>query len=163
MTKRSLQWLATLLGLVAIALAPAPAAADVDFGVRAGFYDDADSGFVGAELLTGITGRWFFNPNVEFVLVDDGTLWTLNGDAHYDLPTSSELAFWVGGGPAVIFRDLDPPRNCPRCEGVDETDFGLNLLGGVGMKRGGIRPYAQGKVVISDDTEAVLGVGLRFH
>jgi hypothetical protein len=162
MTKRSLQRALTT-AVAAIAMAPAPAAADVDFGVRGGFYDDADAGFVGFELLTALSGQWFLNPNLEYVFVDEGSLWTLNGDVHYDLPTRSDFAVWLGGGPAVIFQEIDPPRNCPRCEGVDETDFGLNLLGGIGMKRGGIRPYAQGKVILSDDTEAVLAVGLRFH
>ena len=163
MAKRSLQrTVGVALGLAAAALLPAPAAAEIDFGVRGGFYDDADAGFLGAELLTDVTGRWFFNPNLEVVLVDVGTLATLNGDVHYDIPATGDLTFWLGGGPAVIFQETDPPRNCRNCEGVDETDFGLNLLAGVGLERGGLRPYAQAKVTLSDDTEAVLAVGLRF-
>ena len=102
-------------------------------------------GLLSAELLTDVTGRWFFNPNLEVVLVDDGTLATLNGDVHYDIPATGDLTFWLGGGPAVIFQEIDPPRNCRNCEGVDETDFGLNLLAGVGIERGGLRPYAQAK------------------
>lgn len=148
--------------LVVAPIVAAPAAADIDFGIRGGVYDDANAGFVGAELLTGVTGRWFFNPNVEYVFVDNGSLWTLNADAHYDFPSRNGLALWAGGGPAVIFREVDPPRGCPRCQGVDETDIGLNLLGGVGLVRGGVRPYLQGKLVLADDNEAVLAVGLRF-
>ena len=138
------------------------AAAEVDFGVRGGVYDDAEAAFIGAEVLMDITGRWFFNPNLEYVFVDDGSLWTLNADAHYDFPSRDGVALWAGGGPAVIFRETDPPRGCRRCEGDDETDIGLNLLGGIGLVRGGVRPYLQGKVLLSDDTEAVLAVGLRF-
>ena len=148
--------------IVAVTLAATPAAA-VDFGVRGGVYDDADAGFIGGELLMGVTGRWFFNPNLEYVFVDDGSLWTLNADVHYDFPSRDGLALWAGGGPAVIFRETDPPRSCPRCEGDDETDIGLNLLGGVGLIRGSMRPYLQGKLILSDGTEASLAVGLRFH
>ena len=37
-------------------------------------------------------------------------------------------------------------------------------LGGVGFtKRGPIRPYVQGKVILSDNTEAAIAVGLRFY
>jgi hypothetical protein len=151
--------MASAVALGVLFLLPAPAAADVDFGVRAGFYSDADAGFLGFELLTDITRRWFFNPNLEYVFVDDGSLWTLNGDVHYDLQTGSPLAVWVGGGPAIIFSEVDLPRG--RSE--SETDVGVNLLAGVGAKRGALRPYAQGKVVISDNTEAVVAVGLRFY
>lgn len=149
--------LSLVAAVVALALAAAtPARAEVDFGIRGGFYDDADSGFVGADLLMGVSGPWFFNPNFEYVFVDDGSLWTLNGDVHYDFPRQGNVALWAGAGPAVIFRD----PGCRRCD--DETDFGLNLLGGVGLVRGGVRPYLQGKVILSDDTEAVLAIGLRF-
>ena len=42
--------------------------------------------------------------------------------------------------------------------------MGLNLLGGVGFGKGqALRPYIQGKVILSNDTEAVLAVGVRFH
>ncbi|HEX9800930.1 MAG TPA: hypothetical protein VGC00_12250, partial [Thermoanaerobaculia bacterium] len=58
---------AALLALVAV-----PAAAQVDFGVRAGAYlEDADP-FVGLELLTRMgSSEWFFNPNLEFVFADE--------------------------------------------------------------------------------------------
>ncbi len=45
-----------------------------------------------------------------------------------------------------------------------QTDVGLNLLAGIGFwKRGAVRPYVQGKVTISDNTEASIGFGVRFH
>ena len=146
-------------GFFLMFLVPAVAGAvDVDFGVRAGLYSDADAGFLGGELLTGVTRNWFFNPNLEYVFVDDGSLYTLNLDAHYDLTTRSPYSLWVGGGPAVIFSDLD----CRFCD--SETDIGLNLLGGIGFwNRQAIRPYVQGKVTLSDNTEASIAFGLRFH
>jgi opacity protein-like surface antigen len=146
-------------------LAPALARAEIDFGVRGGLYSDADAGFLGVELLTGLPVRsWFFNPNFEYVFVDDGSLYTLNLDAHYDLRTGAPFTVWLGGGPAVIFSEIDPPFGCRRCESDSETNLGLNLLGGVGFwPRQAIRPYVQGKVTLSDNTEASIAFGLRFH
>jgi len=63
---------------------------------------------------------------------------------------------WLGGGPALIFHEPDNPRR------DSNTDVGANLFAGIGLKRSGVRPYVQGKVIFSDDTEAVLAVGLRF-
>jgi hypothetical protein len=150
-------------GAVAVAylfLVPTGARAEVDFGVRAGLYSDADAGFIGGELLWGVTRQWYFNPNLEYVFVDDGDLYTVNLDAHYDFNTGNPFYVWAGGGPAFIFQGADD--DCRRCE--DETDIGLNLLGGVGFGKGqALRPYIQGKVTISDETEAAIAVGIRFH
>jgi hypothetical protein len=52
----------------------------------------------------------------------------------------------------------DPDR--PRAE--RETDIGLNVLAGLGWKGASVVPYVQGKVVLADDTEAVLAFGVRF-
>lgn len=149
--------LALALGIVSVL--SAPARADVDWGLRAGVYDDADEPFVGGELLVDVWQRWFFNPNLEVVLVDDGSLVTLNGDVHYDFPLDAPFAVWAGGGPAVIF--IEPDDDCRRCE--DETDIGLNLLAGAGLQRGAVRPYVQGKVILADDREVSLAIGVRFH
>jgi hypothetical protein len=45
--------------------------------------------------------------------------------------------------------------------GRRDTDLGLNLLFGLGLK-GNVVPYVQGKVIVSDDTEFVIGIGVRF-
>ncbi|HYH47352.1 MAG TPA: hypothetical protein VEG34_16855 [Thermoanaerobaculia bacterium] len=146
--------------VLSLLLTPAQAAADTDFGVRGGLYTDSSSGFVGVELLTGITDRWFFNPNAEYVFVDDGDLATINLDAHYDLPLRAAADVWLGGGLAVVFSDLDRPG---RRDDDSETDIGVNLLAGIGfLRREAVRPYVQGKILIADETEAVIAVGVRF-
>jgi len=152
---------AGLTALAAVSI-PSPAAAQVDFGVRGGVYTDIEEGFLGAELIMPVTGQWFFNPNIEYVFVDPGSLWTLNGDFHYDFAQSGNITFWAGGGPAILFRDFDDDRRGRR-DDDEETDFGANLLAGLGATRGAIRPYGQVKVILSDDTEAVLAVGVRFY
>jgi hypothetical protein len=160
--KRLLFAAAAVLALAAFS-APAPAEAQIDLDLRAGIYTDVEEAFIGAGILTGVTGNWYFNPNVEYVFVDPGSLWTLNGDFHYDFLQEGNWSFWAGAGPAIIFRDFDDDgRRGRRGDDDSETDFGANLLAGVGMVRGTVRPYGQVKVVLSDDTEAVLAVGVRF-
>ena len=157
-TTLRLSFVVTALSMAVMSLAARPAAADVDVGVRGGYYTDAEEGFLGVDLLMQIQDtRWFFNPNIEYVFVDPGDLATLNLDVHYDLDTDNDdLYIWLGGGPAIIFRDDAHPR------GDDETDLGLNLLGGVGWQLESIVPYVQAKAIIADDNEVVLAVGVRF-
>ena len=60
---------------------------------------------------------------------------------------------WAGAGLGVLYTNPEV--------GDSNTDVGLNLLFGVGLK-GHVVPYVQGKVIVSEDTAFVLGVGLRF-
>ncbi len=148
-------WTLLTLGFL---LAAGPAAADgFDFGLRGGIYTDESDAFVGAELLTRIGhGEWFFNPNVELVFVDRGDLATLNFDFHYDFRVQGPVYLWAGGGPALVFRNPD--------RGDDETDGALNLLAGIGFKlrNSSVRPYIQGKAILSDETEGSIAFGIRF-
>lgn len=160
--RHALKALCVALPLALAFLIAAPAEA-VDFGVRAGLYTDQSDGFVGGELLFPLSPRWYFNPNVEWVFVDNGDLFTVNGDFHYDFNVDFDGFVWAGAGAALIVEDHDPPRRRDRGDGDDaETDVGLNLLGGVGWDVEGFTPYVQGKVIVSDDSEAVVAVGLRF-
>ncbi|HSL85069.1 MAG TPA: hypothetical protein VLF66_20025 [Thermoanaerobaculia bacterium] len=157
-SRKRLSLAAAALTVFAAVLAPAPAEAQIDLDLRAGLYTDVEEAFIGAGILTAVTGNWYFNPNVEYVFVDRGSLWTLNGDFHYDFAQRTNWTFWAGAGPALIFRDFDDRRR----RDDSETDFGVNLLAGVGMVRGAVRPYGQFKIILSDDTEAVVALGLRF-
>jgi hypothetical protein len=150
--------LALALALVVTGICAEPASAEWDFGLRGGYYTDAEELFLGLEALTPIGDTsWWFNPNVEFVFVDPGDLWTLNLDFHYDFDTDDRDTYlWAGGGPAVVFRDRGGPSD------DDETDAGLNLLAGVGWQLEAIVPYLQGKILLSDDSEAAIVLGVRF-
>lgn len=157
--RRTIQGLCVALCLAA-ALAAVPAEA-VDFGVRTGIYTDQSDAFLGGELLFQLAPRWFLNPNLEWVFVEDGDLFTLNGDVHYDFDVDFDGYVWAGGGVALISSDVDDDRP-PRDDDDGDTDVGLNVLAGVGWRAGGLTPYVQGKVIVADETEAVLAVGLRF-
>ena len=154
-TLRLLTFAATAI-LAALAIPDARAQVDPDF--RAGIYTDGSNGFVGGGVLwdMGNKGRWYANPNLEYVLVDNGDFFTVNADVHYDLDVETPFFVWVGGGPALLFADSD--------EGDDdsETDFGLNLLAGIGAREGSVRPFGQVKLIVADDSQLVFAVGLRF-
>lgn len=137
-------------------LCAAPAAAQpFVWGVRAGVYTDADAGFVGGEALTAIAPSWYFDPNLEVAFAGGRDVVTANGDFHYGFLRDRPYYVWAGAGPAFIHRTTD-------ADGRDNA-FGLNLIGGIGWKNvQKVQPYTQLKVTLSDRTEAVLAVGLRF-
>jgi len=123
------------------------------FGVRTGFYTDVDEPFIGIEGLFGLGHHVYLNPNFEYVFTEDPHYMTFNADFHYDFPTRSRAYVWAGAGLGVLYTNPEV--------GDSNTDVGLNLLFGVGLK-GHVVPYVQGKVIVSEDTAFVLGVGLRF-
>ena len=161
-TKRirsSVHALSTLGSLLrAVWCAPAVSAADVDFGVRGGVDADEEQPFVGGEVLFGMDSnqQWFGNPNVEHVFLDDGGLTSYSFDFHYDFPRGQSYSWWAGAGPTLLHRDSDVSSQS------DSNDAGVNLLVGVGATQGKVRPYGQFKVVVSDDTAAIAGLGIRF-
>ena len=143
-----------VFGLTLLAvLASGATASAVDVGVRFGLYTEVDEPFAGIELITRVANRVYFNPNFEWVFVEGFDYYTLNGDFHYDLPTHSNLFVWLGAGLGLVRVDFD---------GADDTDAALNVLAGVGVRAGGTVPYVQAKVIVKDDSEFVIGVGLRF-
>jgi hypothetical protein len=104
---------------------PAAAQAEPRFGVRFGYYTEAEAAFLGAEMLFRIVPDIYFNPNVEAVFVDDGHSFTINGDFHYDFLSGRRTFVWLGAGLGVVSSHPEEPA-----EG--ETDVGLNLLAGIG-------------------------------
>ena len=143
-----------VITLAAVALGPRPAAAIIDTDVRAGVYSDMSAVSLGGGLLSSMGSRWYFNPNIEAAFGDNGNLMTLNGDFHYDFAVERPVSVYLGGGPAVLFAHPD---------GSDSrADIGLNLLGGVAGMHGDVRPFAQIKGVMSDNSEVALMGGIRF-
>lgn len=134
----------------------ARAGADTRFGLRGGYYTDAEGAFVGVELLTRIASRVYLNPNIEYVFVDNVKYSTWNADFHYDLPTHGSTFVWLGAGLALLVFDPDGPDN-------SSTDVGANFLAGVGFKSGSVIPYFQVKAIAKEGSgEVALAFGLRF-
>lgn len=155
--RQSAGWVA-VLGCAVLAAAcglGTASAAGVDGDIRGGYYFDSERAHIGGGIVTSMSrdGRWYLNPNLELALSDGSDLFALSGDFFYTFPTSPGTMFWLGGGPALLIED----------SAVDsETSAGLNILGGVGGRRGDIRPFGQFKAVLSDNSEVVLTGGIRF-
>ena|SRR5436305_6580364 len=166
MGERQSFWTLAALGLAALLVCPAGAQAATDIGFRAGGYSgDSDGAFIGIELLTHLSGGWYLNPNLDYVFADRGSLTALSVDVHYDFRTHAPYYFWLGGGPSILYRQFDRTE-LERRIGVSgsQSDFGVNLLAGLGWGKGqAFRPYVQGKVVLSNQSEASIAVGLRIH
>jgi len=129
------------------------AEAQTRFGVRGGVYLDQDDPFVGAHVVHKIQRGWMFNPNFEYVFVEPGSMFTINADLHYDLPSRSSTVFWLGGGLGISHFSVRDFNN---------TDTGLNLLMGASFGRRGAIPFVQVKVRVADDSQLVLGGGVTF-
>ena len=147
--------LVVLMPVVAFILlgSATPARAD-RIGVRAGVYTKLDKPFVGVEALFRLTDSVYLNPNVEYVFIDNDTFLTFNADFHYDFHTHGRGYVWAGGGLAVLYEDPKGPVR-------SSNDVGANVLFGVGLK-GEVIPYVQAKLILKEDTEFVVGFGLRF-
>jgi hypothetical protein len=151
----------TRLTLAFAALLPlaATSAQAADFGIRGGVYafkDAPDKPFVGAELLFHAGDSIYFNPNVEYVFVDNGRYWTFNADAHWDLPTHGTPYIWLGGGLAIVLADPEGPAE-------SDTSAHANLLAGIGFRtEGRVVPYIQVKLITGDPNTFVAAAGIRF-
>jgi hypothetical protein len=142
--------LSVVLALSAVAV-PARAA---DLDLRAGAYVDVEKPFVGVGLLSHTGRSIYFNPNVEYVFVDSGTLATGNFDAHYDLPMGHDSPYvWIGGGLALVYSKPDG--------GDSDLKPRANILAGIGLHGHGSVPYVQAKYITGLDTW-VLAAGIRF-
>jgi hypothetical protein len=125
-------------------------------GVRAGQYTDMDNFFLGGEFISRFGRNLYFVPNAEYVFVDRGTYLTFNFDLHYRFHTGSPLFFWAGGGLGFLY--FNPPGH-----GDSNNDLGANLVFGAGIKTSGsFYPYFQGKLILGDNDEFVIGGGIRF-
>lgn len=146
------------LAVVGLSLVAAPrnAMATVVGDVRAGVYPDADAVSVGGGVLApvGQSGHWFFNPNLEVAMGDSRDIVAMSGDFHYDFAEQGSASFWMGGGPALLVTD--------RTSGSSDTDLGVNVLTGVGSRRGDVRPFAQLRGTVANNSQVSLSAGIRF-
>jgi hypothetical protein len=151
---------AGISGLLVLTLAIAAAGtarAAVNADVRAGVYPSADAVSVGGGVLANMGGEdshWYFNPNVEVAMGDRKDIVAMSGDFHYDFDTQSNTAFWMGAGPAVLVTD--------RKDASSDTNLGMNVLTGVGAKRGQVRPFAQLRGTVASEGQVTIAGGIRF-
>ena len=132
------------------------------WGPRVGASVDPDQIFGGIHLDFGeIWDHIRFQPNVELGVGDDQVLLALNLEAAYLFPVQQSWMPYAGGGLGINFVDFDESSG-PSGDG-DDTDVGLNILGGVQRVRSGSPDFLlELKVGLSDSPDAKFTIGWTF-
>jgi hypothetical protein len=122
-------------------------------GIRAGYYDDTEDFFVGADAKFSVL-MLSANPSIEYIFVDGGTLMTFNADALFNVLKLPAITGWIGGGVGLMYVSPD--------EGDSSTDGLFNVIAGAGFS-GPLNPYLMAKWVFSDKSDGfAVGAGVRF-
>lgn len=78
------------------------------------------------------------------------TVFTVDLNGHYVFPTEGTISPYAGAGLGItsVSIDIDTPTGD---FGGDDTDIGLNVVGGVEFQTGSVRPFAQGQFTLGGD------------
>jgi hypothetical protein len=136
------------------AVAPTPAAAQMNPGVQAGMLLDPDQFFFGGHIETApLIDRLRFRPGVDIGLGDDTTLVAGNFDFTYTFPNGrSGWNLFAGGGPSINWYDYD--------DGGSNTDGGFNFLVGARQNSGLSFEF---RVGMAGSPDLKFGVGYTFR
>jgi hypothetical protein len=147
--------LAALMTVLPVSGAGAQATTHV--GMRIGYNFDFDEVLFGANLTVPMTSHIEFYPSLEIYAPESGNRLGFNGDVKVMLPRRSALGpqLYAGGGLGIV--------NVNQGD-VSKTDIGVNLLFGIESRVGWMHPYAEGKILLYDDTQIALigGVNVTF-
>ncbi len=134
----------------------------IHIGGQISFADDADFG-VGGRLMVGVPN----SPGLEFLgsfdlFFPDGDVdyWEINANLIYNFPFPERLwpRPYTGGGLNIAHIDAGG-RGFGRGE---DTDLGLNLLGGVKLPLNHFTPFAEARVELEGGEQFVLTGGFLF-
>ena len=171
----------TLFTLAALTLFAAPALASaenpISFGAQVNYADDFDLG-IGVRAIMGTNNivedsrvvasfDWFF-PDAEGAQVDI-TYWEINVNGHYMLPVEFEapIDIYVGGGlnyAKISFdTDIDLGVFGSSSGSFDDSDIGLNILGGIDFPLGdSLGGFGELRIELGGGEEFVITGGVRF-
>lgn len=164
-----------ILALAAAVLGPAvPAHAQVNFGPQLAWGDDTDLGIGGridfgvADALgvdEGAFRNLFASTSVTYFFVDcdECSYFEINGNlaVPFELEGSS-IAPFAGAGIHIGRWSVDGPDNLGFDFGYDDTEIGLNLLGGIFFPLSDLRGFAEGKFALAGVEQFVLAAGVLF-
>ena len=136
-------------------LTAVPAAAG-PIGLRAagGWYTESDEFHLNAGAQFG-AGTIAIIPNVDWLFVDSGSVYSLNLDATLTVIPMAVANVYAGGGLGLLTSD---PEN-----GDSDTQTVVNLIAGAGLNAVPLKPFAQFKWVVADgDDPLAFSIGVRF-
>jgi hypothetical protein len=83
----------------------------------------------------------------------DVTIYTIDLNGHYMLPTEATFSPYVGGGLGITSSEVG---------NVSNTDTGINLVGGIEFDTGSLQPFVQGQITLGDFDRIGITGGLLF-
>jgi len=152
--------LATILTLATLAGAATPAAAaTTGFGPRVGYThdDNLDQLHFGGQAWIAdlFTNTIVVLPSLELGVGDGATILAVNGDVVYEFTEFAQApwSFYAGAGLALNRYEVDE---------FDDTEFGLNLLGGATRALGGGKvAFGEFRLGLEDSPDIKLTFGLN--
>lgn len=133
------------LVLALLTLAAPPSRAETSAGIRAGLSDDPDQVLFGGQLnLDAVSEHVYIVPSAEAGFGDDLFTLSFNGDVQYRFDVSGSVRPYAGGGLSLFYWNHD--------NGGDDTEFGVDVLGGIFFGRASGNPmFVEAKADLSDD------------
>ena len=136
--------------LLISAVLVSPAAAQT-IGMKAGASVDPDQFYFGGQVETApLVDQLRFRPNVEIGIGNDVNLVAVNIEFAFDFPQAGDWRWFVGGGPALNFINIEEETN---------SEGGFNILAGAAHD-GGL--FGEVKFGLGDSPDFKIGVGYSF-
>lgn len=145
-----------LTGVLALTLtafaAPMALAQRAHIGPRVGYNFDTHDAFFSLGITAPLSPQLEFYPSVDIYTPETGSRVAYNADVRVRIPTAGP-DLYTGGGLNIMSRSVANRSN---------TDMGANLLVGMQGRRGWIHPFAEGRVLLHDNSAFQLSGGLNF-
>jgi hypothetical protein len=138
---------------IVVLMVSAPGVSAQGLGARAGGTVNPDQFYVGGQYEFGpFAENIWFQPSGDFGFGDNAKLIAGNFDVvlRHAFSAQSEWTAFAGGGPSI---------NHYRVAGVNNTEMGMNIVGGV-IHDSGI--FAEIRAGFMDSPDARFGIGYRF-
>jgi hypothetical protein len=153
MRMRASMWMCLAVVSLFSAGMASPAQAQVAPGIQGGVSLDPDQVYFGGHIETSpLVDRLRFRPSIDIGIGEDVTLAAFNFEFTYSFPTRNPWGFYVGGGPAINWFNVDG--------GGDGTEGGFNFIIGAKHSQG---MFFEMKVGMADSPDLKFGVGYTFR
>ncbi|MDX2261349.1 MAG: hypothetical protein SFU84_06585 [Gemmatimonadales bacterium] len=151
------------LGLAAVA--PSSAQAQVGFVVQGSYGFDVEALGVGGGVNLGLGSLTEkqgirLEATFDYFLADDPlTYWEINGNLLKDIPSIANL--YVGAGINYAKSSIDSGI-CGTLVDCDNSEIGLNILGGYKLGSGKAAPFVQARFALGGGEQLYVTGGFRF-
>lgn len=145
---------------------PTAAVGQVSLGPQLSFGDDTDIG-IGGRVLANVESleHWDFLGSFDVWFLDDGpntdrSAWEANGNLAYNfIVEDSSLHPYAGGGLSIFHFSAE---NRDTGAEFDDTDLGVNFLGGLKFPGQSVTPFVELRVAVEGADQLVVTGGLLF-